>query len=126
MSAAPQRWTLGRDRRIRCSRDFARIRQAGRRLAHGTLVANWVVLPAGASSRLGVITSRKVGSAVERSRARRLLRESFRRHQHELAQPVEIVLIARPSIAGKVFAQVEQDFLTAARKAGVLTAHTDV
>jgi ribonuclease P protein component len=123
VTAAAQRSTLGRDRRIRCSRDFARIRQAGRRLAHGTLVANWAVLPVGTTSRVGVITSRKVGNAVERSRARRLLRESFRRHQHELAGPLDMVLVARPSIAGKTFAQVEQDFLTAARKAGFLQAH---
>jgi ribonuclease P protein component len=123
VTAAAPRNTLGRDRRIRCSRDFARIRQSGRRLAHGTLVANWAILPAGKASRLGVISSRKVGSAVERSRARRLLRESFRRHQHELAAPLDLVLIARPSIAGKTFAQVEQDFLTAARKAGFLQAH---
>ncbi len=77
----------------------------------------------GTTSRVGVITSRKVGNAVERSRARRLLRESFRRHQHELAGPLDMVLVARPSIAGKTFAQVEQDFLTAARKAGFLQAH---
>ncbi len=124
MTAAPQRWTLGRDRRIRCNRDFARIRQAGRRLALGALVANWMTLPDGASSRLGVVTSRKVGGAVERSRARRLLRESFRRHQHELGGPVHLVLIARPSIAGKTQAQVEGDYLAAGRKAGFLR-HTD-
>jgi ribonuclease P protein component len=123
VTAAAPRSTLGRDRRVRWSRDFARIRQAGRRLAQGALVANWAVLPTGATSRLGVITSRKVGSAVERSRARRLLRESFRRHQHELAGAVDLVLIARPSIAGKTFAQVERDFLAAARKAGFLHTH---
>lgn len=120
MTAAPQRWTLGRDRRIRCTRDFGRIRQEGSRLAQGALVANWIALPEGATSRLGVITSRKVGGAVERSRARRLLRESFRRHQHELGRPVHLVLVARPSIAGKTQAQVERDYLVAGRRAGFL------
>jgi ribonuclease P protein component len=55
-----------------------------------------------------------------RNRARRLLRESFRLHQHGLAQPVDLVLVARPSIVGKDFAQVERDFLTTLRKAGLL------
>ena len=55
-----------------------------------------------------------------RNRARRLLRESFRLHQHELAQPVDLVLVARPSISGKGLADVEKDFLTTLRKAGLL------
>jgi ribonuclease P protein component len=57
---------------------------------------------------------------VARSRARRLLRESFRQHQHELSQPVELVLVARPSIAGRGFAEVERDLLTALNRAGIL------
>jgi len=61
-----------------------------------------------------------VGNAVVRNRARRLLRESFRRHQNELRRPVDLVLVARPSIAGKSLAEVERHFLTAARKAGLL------
>lgn len=120
MSTAPQRLSLGRDRRIRCSRDFARIRQHGRRLAHGCLIANWQARSAEAQSRLGVVTSKKVGNAVARNRARRLLRESFRRHQPELAMPVDLVLIARPSITGRSFVEVESAFLSAARKAGLL------
>jgi RNase P protein component len=41
-------------------------------------------------------------------------------HQHELAQPVELVLVARNSIAGKDFAGVEKDFLAALRRASLL------
>jgi ribonuclease P protein component len=67
-----------------------------------------------------VVTSRKVGNAVARSQARRLLRESFRRHQLEFITPVEMILVARPSIADKSFMQVERDFLSAVRKAGLL------
>ena len=112
-----RRLRLGRASRIAQSRDFARVRQQGERLAQGCLIANWNKLPDGTSPRLGVVTSKKIGGAVERSRARRLLRESFRQHQHEFAQPVELVLVARNSIAGKEFAAVEKDFLTALKRA---------
>jgi ribonuclease P protein component len=114
---------FGRNARIKQGRDFAQIRQEGRRRPGQCLLANWRPLPATARSRLGVITSRKVGSAVVRNRARRLLRESFRLHQYELAHPLDLVLVARPAIAGKGFAGVEHDFLTTLRKAGLLKGH---
>ncbi len=118
-AAPPKRLRLGRSSRLAQSRDFARVRQAGERLALGCLIANWQKLPDGAAPKLGVVTSKKIGGAVLRSRARRLLRESFRLHQHELAQPVELVLVARNSIAGKSFAGVEKDFLAALKRAGL-------
>ena len=111
---------LTRQMRLKQGRDFLRLKHQGQRLVNNCLVANWIVLPAGSTARLGIVTSRKVGSAVMRSRARRLLRESFRLHQHDLRQPVEIVLVARPSIVGKGLAEVERDFLTAMRRAKLL------
>ena len=120
MNAAPKRLLLGRPARLAQSRDFARVRQQGQRLALGCLIANWQALPDGSRPRLGVVTSKKIGGAVIRNRARRLLRESFRQHQHEFSQPVEIVLVARNSIAGKSFAAVEKDYLAALRRANLL------
>ena len=121
MAAAPsQRLLFNRAQRLKQSREFARVRQAGKRLVHGCLIANWQPLPAGSPTRLGVVTSGKIGNAVIRSRARRLLRESFRLHQHEFAQPLDLVLVARNSIVGRAFSEVEKDFLAAARKGGLL------
>ena len=116
----PPRFRFGRAARIKQGRDFTRIREGGRRLAHGCLIANWLRLAPPAHSRLGVVTGSGIGGAVVRNRARRLLRESFRLHQFELAQPVDLVLVARRSIAGKPFLEVEKDFLTTLRKAGLL------
>jgi ribonuclease P protein component len=116
-AAPPKRLRLGRPSRLAQNRDFTRVRQRGERLVLGCLIANWSKLPDGSAPRLGVVTSKKIGGAPVRSRARRLLRESFRLHQHEFAQPVEIVLVARNSIAGKKFADVEKDYLAALRRA---------
>lgn len=120
MSRPPQRLGLGREQRIKQGRDFARLRNLGGRIAAGCLVANWAARPAGVPSRLGVVTSRKLGAAVVRSRVRRLLRESFRRHQLELRQPVDLVLVARPSIVGRDFRAVEADLVKALQRAGLL------
>lgn len=89
---------------------------------NGCLIANWRRLPAGSASRLGVVTSAKIGGAVVRSRARRLLREAFRLHQREFSAPVDLVLVARQSIAKKDCAGVTKDLLAALRRAGVWTS----
>jgi len=117
---SPDRCGLGRRVRIKQQRDFVRVRQAGERLVRGCLIANWLRLPGDARSRLGVVVGKKVGGAVVRSRAKRLLRESFRRHQHELTGPLDLVLVARPSIVGKKFSGVEHDFLATLRHAGLI------
>jgi ribonuclease P protein component len=114
---AGERLRFGRAARLKERRDFSRLRQQGQRLVCGCVIANWQELPAALGSRLGVITGSRLGNAVVRSRARRLLRESFRLHQHELARPIDLVLVGRPSIAGKGLAEVERDFLTTLRRA---------
>ena len=56
-----------------------------------------------ADTRLGITTGKKIGKAVQRSRARRLIRESFRLLCAENAwkKPWWIVAVARSSIAEK-------------------------
>jgi ribonuclease P protein component len=120
MSAAPQRLRFGRAARIKQARDFARTRQQGQRAVCGCLIANWRVLPPGSSTRLGVVVSSKVGDAVARSRSRRLLRESYRLHQHELRLPLDLILVARKSINGQKLPVVEKDLLTTLKRAGLL------
>lgn len=119
-AASPARRTLGRRTRIKQGRDFAKVRQAGERVVKGCLIANWLRLPEDSRSRLGVVVGKKVGGSVIRSRAKRLLRESFRLHQHELTQPLDLVLVARASIVDKDFSGVERDLIITLRNAGLL------
>ena len=122
---ASARLRLTRAMRIRQGSDFARLKQHGQRLAQGGLVLNWLELPEGAPSqpqaRFAVITTRKLGNAVIRNRARRLLRECFRLHQPALRVPVEMVLIARRSLVGQSFAGVEADYLAILRSAKLIS-----
>ena len=52
--------------------------------------------------------------------AKRMMRATYRQHQHEFLQPLDLVLVARPSIADKDFGSVERDLLTTLRQAGLL------
>jgi ribonuclease P protein component len=111
---------FSRDQRLQHAWEFERTRREGQRLVKGCLILNWRFSDDQRTSRLGVVTSKKIGNAVVRSRARRLLREVFRLHQHQLARCVDMVLIARNSIAGKSCAEVDRDFLAAAKQARIL------
>jgi ribonuclease P protein component len=120
--------SLKRQNRLKQGRDFKRVRDGGERLVQGCLIANWLQRPDPAGEcaasarglRLGVVTSSKLGGAVVRNRARRLLREAVRLHQNALAVPLDLVLVARASIVGKPLSVVEKDFLTMLRKARLL------
>jgi ribonuclease P protein component len=107
---------LPRSSRIKQRGDFLRAKARGERVVFGCLIANVLARPDATGSRLGVVTSRKIGGAVIRSRARRLLREAYRRHQHELPRPMDVILVARQSIVGKKLADVERDYLQSLRR----------
>jgi ribonuclease P protein component len=118
---AGRRLPFSQKQRLERAWEFDKVRREGQRVVKGCLILNWRVADGTAgASRLGVVTSRKIGDAVVRSRARRLLREVFRQHQHDFAKPLEIVLVARQSIAEKDYAGVESDFLNAARQGRIL------
>lgn len=116
-ASSPLPLGLPRQRRIKQGRDFGRTKTEGKRLAQGCLILNWVDSRPSLPSRVGVITGRKIGHAVIRSRARRLLREAFRLNQDRLSRAVDLVLVARGSIVGKGFGDVQKDFLAALKKA---------
>ncbi len=62
-------------------------------------------------ARLGVITTRKCGPAVERSRFRRLIRESFRLQRHELPRGLWLVAIARTGAGKAPYQSIREEWL---------------
>lgn len=116
-SSASSPSSFPRGRRIRKRADFVRIQNGGHRVttrhllvlvAAPTDAAARRRTPRGAESgvapapgpiagapRLGLVASRKVGGAVVRNRAKRLLREAFRRFPDLFPERVDIVVILR-------------------------------
>ncbi|MCD8534920.1 MAG: ribonuclease P protein component [Verrucomicrobia bacterium] len=95
--------------RIQYTREFELVRKGGLKKAGRFVVANWLIKSDSDRPRLGIITSRKIGSAVERNRARRLIREAFRSCRPCFVGPADLVLIARHSIRGRSRDEVLND-----------------
>lgn len=109
---------MQRHLRLRRKADFARLRRHGRVWRHPFLVLS--AAPNGLShNRYGFITSKKLGKAVVRNRARRLLREAVRAVHDHLQTGYDIVLIARQPIAGQPYQAVLQAVETSLKRAGL-------
>lgn len=63
--------------------------------------------------RLGITASRKIGGAVVRNRAKRLVRAAFRETSDLFAPGVDLVVIVRRSLAGSVLADVVTEWRSA-------------
>ncbi len=76
-----------------------------------------------AGRRAGVVVSkRNFRRAVDRNRAKRLMREAFRLSRHHLLPQVDMILIARGGMAGKRCQDVMQDLEQVCRRARVWQA----
>lgn len=108
---------------VRLSRasDFARLRSEGVSLHGKFMVLSVLPLVSETALRVGFITSRRVGGAVARNRARRRLREIVRADRPQFAVRGWLVLVARANAVRAEFDQLRDEWRTLARRAGVLT-----
>ena len=91
----PGRLTLPARLRLRRKSDFDAAYARGRRIGDGFFAVTATLNDAGAA-RLGMaVAVRAAGNAVARNRIRRIIRESFRLHQHQLPA-LDIVVSMRP------------------------------
>ena len=112
---------MERSIRLRRTRDVQRTLREGRSWAHPLL--RLVACPNGLGlSRIGVTASRRVGSAVARSRAKRLLRESARHLYSRFGSGWDVMLVARADLPNRKQPQVEAALALLLEKASLATA----
>lgn len=101
------------DERIRRRAEYQKIYQDGKRF-HARLMTLFILPTDRQASRLGIAATRKLGSAVRRNRAKRLVREIFRRNKPGAGY--DIVVVPRPEMLSAGFADLEADYCSALKR----------
>ena len=105
--------------RLTRSADFKRVRRTGKSYAHPfiVLVVKNSEVP---KVRVGVTAGRSVGGAVQRNKAKRLIREAVRPLLPDLLPGWDLVLIARPALLSKSLQEIRQVLASLLRRAQIL------
>lgn len=105
--------------KLHSAADFNGVLKYGRKLK--TFFVNIYVLKRKDNDeirRLGLITSKKVGNAVCRNKAKRRLREIFRTNKHKLNKGLDIIFILKPAIATVDYDRLKNAVLGCLKNAG--------
>jgi len=95
------------DEHVRTRGDFERIYDTGRRLS-GRLMTMFIRENDRPAARLGIAATRKIGSAVVRNRAKRLVRELFRHNKP--TGGLDIVIVPRRELLDAPYDTLEAEF----------------
>jgi len=108
---------LQRNYRLQKKAGFQTVFAQGKSYASRHVV---IYLLKGRPSKYGFIASKKVGNAIKRNRAKRLLREVVRLNLDDIQYDCQMILIARNGINDTSLREVEKSILYIWRKAGIL------
>jgi ribonuclease P protein component len=98
---------LGRVERIRKRSEFQRVYQQGSKV-HSRFATLFTLPNALTVGRLGIAATRKLGGAVERNLAKRLIREVFRRNK--VAPGFDVVVIPKRELLHAGLSTLENDY----------------
>ncbi|MGD8412964.1 MAG: ribonuclease P protein component [Candidatus Latescibacterota bacterium] len=109
--------------KLTASWQFRKVYGTGEKLVCGCAVIFYYRNPEeGKGPRFGVVASKRVGPAVVRNRAKRLLREAARNLSGKLNhKDIWVVLVARSNIQGRTSKEVVDDIGKAMEKANLIT-----
>lgn len=104
---------------LKTNSDFRRAYARGKSYTNPALVL-YVRKNRAGSCRIGITASKKIGNAVQRNRARRVIREAFRQIKLPLKSGFDIVFVARSKTVFKKSTEIYAVMLPMLKEAGVI------
>ena len=106
--------------RLKKSSDFQRVRRFGKAIAHPFVVL--LYLPNDSEQvRIGVAAGKPIGNAVQRNRAKRVLRAAIQPHLAVIQPGTDLVLIARAPILEANAREISKILTKQLAKAGLIS-----
>ena len=104
---------------LKTNSDFRRAYARGKSYTNPALVM-YVRKNRAGSCRIGITASKKIGNAVQRNRARRVIREAFRQINLPLKGHYDLVFVARTKTVFKKSTEIYEVMLSMLMNAGVI------
>ena len=109
---------------LKKNQDFQKVYKNGTSKGNRFLVM-YVLKNRYMKNRLGISVSKKVGNSVVRHRLTRLIRESYRLHEAEFDDSLDIVVVARPLAKDKSYQEIESALMHLACKHNIAGKNHD-
>ena len=107
---------LHKELRINRGKDYSSIYKKSKKIR-----GNYVIVFARENhlnhNRFGIVTSKKIGNAVVRNRAKRQIREIIRININKIQIGYDVVIVAKFNIKEAIFEKIEIDLLRIIKKA---------
>ena len=110
---------MERKNRLNHTLDIQRVRRNGKSIAHPFFVLNYLREKSVDNAPTGVIASKAVGGAVERNRAKRVLRSAAAELHGNIQPNCMILLIARQAILNHDTPEITEILAEQLKKAGL-------
>lgn len=109
---------------LKKNQDFQKVYKNGTSKGNRYLVM-YVLKGQYMKNRLGISVSKKVGNSVVRHRLTRLIRESYRMHEAEFDDSLDIVVVVRPAAKDKSYREIESALMHLAGKHSIIGKNDD-
>jgi ribonuclease P protein component len=110
--------------RIKRTRDFSAVREAGKSNASRCLILAVRPRPEFSTPHAGFTTTKRIGNAVTRNKVRRRLRMIVREFFPQLTGTQDLITIAKYPAVKASFAELREEWQRLARKAGLFLPGT--